>query len=311
MKVLITDDTHELLPKGLADQGLTVSYLPQILSSDILEQAKEVNILVVNSKCKINDAFLSQCKALQLIVRLGSGLDIADLDALERHNVIILNTPEGNAESVAEHCVGMILAFNHKICIANSQIRNQVWSREPNRGNELKGKTIGIVGYGHTGKELARRLSGFGMKILAYDKYKTNISDAYVAESSLNRIQVESDIISLHLALTTESKGMINKAFYENCKQKPLIVNTSRGDIVPTADLLDAYEQGKIEGACLDVFEYEPLGNLEKVDATLYQKMLAQENFILTPHVAGWTFESKERIARIALSKILNFIQHS
>ena len=310
MKVLITDFTHDFLVKGLQKSGFDVNYEPDIPSKNIKGLMSDVDILITNSKSNIDEVFLESYHCLKLVVRLGSGLDIADVNALQKRNITIFNTPEGNADSVAEHCIGMILAYNNHMCISSQQIANNQWLREPNRGNEILGKTIGIIGYGNTGKAFAKRLSGFGVNVLAYDKYLENYTDASAKETCLEQIQEQSDIISVHLPLTAETNGLINLNFFKSCDKKPLIVNTARGSIVSMSDILEALNQGYIRGACLDVFEYEPLIKMKDVSPDLYDSIMKHTNLLFTPHIAGWTYESKERIARIALSKILAYINH-
>jgi D-3-phosphoglycerate dehydrogenase len=208
---------------------------------------------------------------------------------------------------VAEQALGMLLALSNKICKGNAEVRQNLWQREANRGWELKGKTIGIVGFGHTGSQFARKLAGMEMTVLAYDKY---LEDGYAAEmgwvreTSLEEIQLRSDIISLHLPLTDETLHFFDKNFAQNCKSGVVLINTSRGKCVKTADLLEALENGTVGGACLDVFENEKPETYDAAEKEMYGRLHQLENTVLTPHVAGWTHESKILLAQILLEKI-------
>jgi D-3-phosphoglycerate dehydrogenase len=252
---------------------------------------------------------LNQNKHLDFIGRLGSGLDIVDLKAAARIGIEIINSPEGNANAVAEHVLGMLLCLMNNIHLANAEVKAFNWNREPNRGSELEGKVLGIIGFGHTGTALARKLKNWGVKIITYDKYKTNIENdyPYVQQVSLSQLQDEAEIISIHLPLTEETDQMIDDSFFEKCKQGIIFINSSRGQIVNTKALLQALNVKKVTGACIDVLENEKFDTLSEEEKTIYGKIFDHKRTIMTPHIAGWTQESLVKIAEYLLFKLRNF----
>ncbi|MEL6989675.1 MAG: NAD(P)-dependent oxidoreductase, partial [Bacteroidota bacterium] len=263
--------------------------------------------IIINTKIKTDKSLMDKATKLEFVGRLGSGLDIIDLPYAKEKGIQIVNSPEGNCNAVAEHAIGMLLALQNNMTHGDREVRAFNWNREKNRGNEITGKTIGIIGFGHTGSALAKRLRGFDMRILAYDKYKVDYASPldYAMESNLKQIQAESDYISFHLPLTEETHHMANASFFEDCQNCPVIINTSRGKVVDTRALLSAIKENKIAGACLDVFENEKVSTFTPEEKELYNSLYQLENVILTPHVAGWTHESKRKIAETLLEKLL------
>lgn len=255
--------------------------------------------------------FIDKAKNLIFIGRVGSGLDSIDVEYANAKGIACLNSPEGNRDAVGEHVIGMLLALLNKICIANNEVKNGRWNREENRGLEIKGKTIGIIGYGNMGSAFAQKLKGFESNVIAYDKYKTNFGNDFVSEVSLEKIFEETDILSLHVPLTDETTYMVNDNFINSFKSKIYLINSSRGKVVNTDDLVNNLKNGKVLGAALDVIEYEETSfeklvagswKLEANPSFNYLKNV--DNVILTPHIAGWTFESKIKLSMVLADKI-------
>jgi D-3-phosphoglycerate dehydrogenase len=243
---------------------------------------------------------------------VGAGMENIDVAYAEKNGIACVNSPEGNRDAVAEHALGMLLALFNNLIKANTEVRNGKWLREENRGLELCGKTVGIIGYGNMGAAFAQRLQGFGVKVLAYDKYKTNFGNDFVKESSLQEIFEQADILSLHTPLTDETNYLINNAFIKQFKKNIYIINTARGKCLNTADLVANLESGKVLGACLDVLEYEAV-SFEGIDAKEMpqpmQYLMKSDKVILTPHIAGWTKESNIKLAEFLAQKIISVLK--
>jgi D-3-phosphoglycerate dehydrogenase len=299
-KILITDELHPLLQEGLERDGFIVDYRPAISAEEVLEIIHDYEGIVINSKVYAGKDLLDRAVKLKFVCRAGSGLEVIDLDYAKRNNIISFNSPEGNRNAVAEHALGMLLNLLNNISKADRELRNKEWKREENRGNELSGKTIGLIAYGNTAEAFAKILKGFDVKILAYDKYKPNFEN----ESSLHSIFEQADVLSLHLPLTEETKYMIDYAFLSSFKKPIWLVNTSRGKVLRTIDLLQAVNEGKVIGAALDVFENEKLSSLNETEKKGFEALISDNRILLTPHIAGWTYESKKKIAEVLLEKI-------
>lgn len=287
--------------------GWNCDFRPDISPAETAAVIAGYEGLVINSKIVVDRAFLDMAVRLRFVARLGSGMEIVDRGCAAEKGVAVFSSPEGNRNAVAEQALGMLLALSNKICKGNAEVRRNVWQREANRGWELKGKTIGIVGFGHTGSQFARKLAGMEMTVLAYDKYLESgyaAQMSWVRETTLEEIQLYSDIISLHLPLSVETQYFFDKKFAQNCKSGVVLINTSRGKCVKTADLLEALENGTVGGACLDVFENEKPETYDAAEKKMYARLYQFENTVLTPHVAGWTQESKKLLAQILLEKI-------
>jgi len=306
-KVLITDDCHPVLISGLGQMGWVCDYVPEITPMETKTLIGQYEGLVINSKIVVDREFLAAAGKLRFVARLGSGMEIVDRAAAAERGVQVWSSPEGNRNAVAEHALGMLLALANKLNIGDRQVRQNVWMREANRGWELKGKTIGIIGFGHTGSQFAKKLIGMEMEVLAFDKYKPKGYASqmnWVLEASLSEILKQAFIISLHLPLTEETRHLVDKNFIQQCQKGFVLINTSRGKCVRTEDMVEGLESGQIGGACLDVFENEKPQQYNETERLLYGRLHGFENVVLTPHVAGWTHESKILLAEILLEKI-------
>lgn len=307
-KVLITDACHALLPEGLSAAGYEIHYRPDISYADTLDCIGDYAGIVINSKIFVNRDFLDRATKLRFVARLGSGLEIIDQPYAQQKGVAILNSPDGNCDAVAEQAMAMLLALLTNLRRADSEVRQFTWRREENRGTELMHKTVGIVGFGYTGSAFARRLQGFACRVLAYDKYKKDYAADFphVAEcADMQPLFDQCDIVSLHLPLTAETTHLANAAWIASFQKNILLLNTARGQIIPTADLVEALHSGKIRAAGIDVFENEKPQTFSPDEKLLYSQLYANSHVILTPHIAGWTQESKHRLAHILLQKIL------
>jgi D-3-phosphoglycerate dehydrogenase len=311
IQILVVDEMHPSLLPMLSAKGIHAEYKPAIVRKDILEAVEPYDGIIIRSKTIIDEEFLTKAPNLKFIGRAGAGLDQMDLEAIAKRNIQVFNAPEGNRDAVGEHAVTMLLCLFNNILQADKQVRTRVWKREANRGIELGGKTVGIIGYGNTGKAFARRLSGFNCKVLAYDKYVSNFSDAYAQEADMNQIFAQADILSLHIPLTSETNTLINTNFINRFSKNIFIINTARGEIVSLTDLAQAIESGKLRGACLDVLENEKLNTLTPAQEEAFNKLSLMPNVIFTPHVAGWTHESYVRINEVLVEKIASFLNIS
>jgi D-3-phosphoglycerate dehydrogenase len=305
-RVLITDDCHPSLTEGLECLGYVCDFEPDITLAEVRARIGGYHGLIINSKILVDRALLDDAVHLEFVGRMGSGMEIVDRAYAAQKNVAVLSSPEGNNNAVAEHALGMLLALSNKLLRADREVRHFEWRREANRGFELRGRTIGIVGFGHTGSRLARKLAGFEMRVLAHDKYKQGFSKEmpWVEETTKTYIQQHADIISLHLPLTDETRHYVNRDFIRRCKPGFILINTARGQCVDTPALVDALEEGYCGGACLDVFENEKPETCTDSEAALYERLFALEQTVLSPHIAGWTVESKKLLAAILLEKI-------
>lgn len=305
-KVLITDYVHEDLISGLEDVGYSCTYVSNITLAEVRTIIHDYQGIIINSKVKMDRTMIDLASQLKFIGRLGSGLEIIDLDYAASKGVSVFNSPEGNRNAVAEHAVGLILAVANNFIKGDREVRDRVWDRESNRGIELEGKTIGIVGFGNTGQALAQKFKNWNVNIIACDKYVKDFGSdfTYVNKVSLSEIAKKSDVISFHLPLTAETKHIGDSTFFDECKQDVIIVNTSRGQVINTQDLIEYIELGKVFGAGLDVFENEKPLSYCREESISYKKLHGMQRVILSPHVAGWTHFSLEKIAKVLISKI-------
>lgn len=303
-KVLITDDVHPLLAEGLRAEGFEVDYQPSVSPDTVWQIIPQYEGLVINSRVQATRQLLERAARLKFVCRAGSGLEVIDLQAAKELNIAAFNSPEGNAIAVGEHALGMLLALLNNLVQANSDVKNYNWNREANRGYELSGKTVGLIAYGTNARAFAKLLRGFDVKILAYDKYLSGFGDEWVTEASLEQIAAEADILSLHLPLTQETEYMINYAFLSTFKKPFWFINISRGKVLATNALLQCLLEGRILGAALDVLENEKLNMLTPQQKEIFEQLVQNPRVLLSPHIAGWTHESKRKIAAILLSKI-------
>lgn len=295
---------HPLLLQELESMGYAVDYEPTIEYLGVLAIISEYTGLIINSKINAGVQLIDQGARLKFIGRLGAGLEVIDLPYAKAKGIRCFNTPEGNCDAVAEHAMGMLLGLMNHINRADAQVRKGQWLREPNRGVELGGKTVGVIGYGNTGAAFAKRLAGFDVRILAYDKYKSGFGTGTIEETRLDAIFENADVVSLHVQLTPETQYLMNKEFIKRFSKPFYLVNTSRGKVVSTEDLLWGLDEGLILGAALDVLENEKLDKLSEEEKALFKRLVSHSNVLLTPHIAGWTKESKEKIAKTMAYKI-------
>ncbi|WKN44472.1 2-hydroxyacid dehydrogenase [Tunicatimonas pelagia] len=303
-KCLIVDKMHESIVPLLSEIGYEADYHPQITRQEVLEIISQYQGIIVRSKLKIDQEFIEYANQLQFVARAGAGLDQLDEAALHARNIHIFNAPEGNRDALAEHAIGMLLNLLNHINQADQQIRTGIWNREGNRGVELIGKTVGIIGYGHMGQAFARRLVGFGVKVLAYDKYRQNYGDAFAREATMATIFQQADILSLHVPLTEETNFLVDESYLNQFSKNIFIINTARGKVIKLDSLVSALSSGHVQGAALDVLENEKLDQLSPEQQITLNELQQSERVLFTPHVAGWTFESYEKINQVLVRKI-------
>lgn len=308
-KILITEVVHPILAQMLGEAGYDCTHLEKTTYDEIESIIGDYIGLVVRSKIKVDSALIKRGSRLQFIGRTGSGMELIDTQYAQQCGITCLNSPEGNCDSVAEQAVGMLLAILHNIVKSDRELRQHLWQRLENTGSELLGKTVGIVGYGNTGSAFARRLQGFGVDVLAYDKYKTGYSNNWVRETDMHAIFSKADILSLHIPLTSETRHLVNSAFIERFAKPIYLINTSRGEVVNTLDVLRALDSGQLKGAAFDVFENEELHQFSEADWQWYESLVRRNNVVLTPHTAGVSQESAYKMAFILGKKILNFLK--
>ncbi len=307
-KVYFIDTVHAVLHERLTRSGFNCIDITNDRIEQIPEKIFDAFGLVIRSKISLTQELLTRCENLKFIARSGSGLENIDVEFCNKKSIKCYNSPEGNRNAVAEHGLGMLLSLLNRIHISDLQIRNGIWQRESNRGEELDGKTIGIIGYGNNGAAFAKKLRGFDVKVLAYDKYKSGFGDHFVHECTLNAILEKADIISFHVPLNKETKHIINEEFINKMAKPFILINMSRGRVVHTQSLVEGLKSHKVKGACLDVLEYE-----KKSFETFFEQNLPEEfsyltsceRVVMTPHIAGWTTESYFKLSNILADKIL------
>lgn len=310
-KVLISDRTHEVLPQRLREVGFEVSVEPDHDYESLAQAAQGCEGLVVRSKVNIDRAFIDRVPSLKCIGRVGAGMETIDVDYAEAHGVRCLNSPEGNRDAVGEHAVGLLLSLLNNIARADAEVRRGLWQREVNRGYELGPLTVGIIGFGNMGQAFAKRLSGFGCRIVVYDKYKelSDFKNLNVVKF-LSELQAEADIVSFHVPLTEETHHYLDAEFIDTMAKPFYLINTARGAVVDTEALVAGLESGKVRGAALDVLEYEKMqaDGLGDVPECVHYLMRSPRT-VLTPHVAGWTVESKYKLAAVLAEKMIEVLK--
>lgn len=304
-RVLIIDRMHESILEMLQAHGLTPDYQPEIRRSEILEKIDAYFGLVVRSKTAIDRELISAATNLRFVARAGAGLDKMDLVYLKEKGIVCINAPEGNRDALGEHNVGVLLALLHRLHLADREVRGKIWDREGNRGTELGGKTVGIFGYGFMGSAFAEKLRGFGCRIIAYDKYKTGFSAAYVKEVSLETFFQETEILSIHVPLTSETANLFDVAYLRQFPRLKVILNSARGGIMSNETILTLLDEGALIGAGLDVLENEKLNKLTEKEQAEFDQLAHSDRVILTPHVAGWSHESYRRINEVIVEKLV------
>lgn len=308
MKVLHLDKNHALILEQLQELGFTNEEDYTSSKEEILEKIDAYDGIIIRSRFKLDQAFLSAAKNLKFIGRLGAGLENIDTEFASAQGIKLFSAPEGNRNAVGEHALGMVLSLFNKLNKADREVRNGKWLREENRGVELEGKTVGIIGYGNMGKSFAKKLQGFDVKVLCYD-IQENVGDQFAKQVSLEEFQQNVEVLSLHTPLTETTNNMVDAKFINSFKNNFWFINTGRGQSVVTSDLVEALKSGKVLGAGLDVLEYEKTSfeNLFTSSAQMpeaFQYLINAENVLLSPHVAGWTIESKRKLAQVIVDKI-------
>ena len=300
---LITADIDNYLQQRFEALGYLVDVKPEIERDELFGIIAEYSILIITTYTKVDAELIDKATNLKIVGRVGSGMENVDVEYCKTKNISCVNSPEGNGNAVGEHCLAMLLNLLNNITKANNELKQNIFLREENRGEELDGKTIGIIGYGFTGNAFAKKLRGFDVEILVYDKYKIP-TDSFVKNVTLQELQKRSDVISFHVPYNTETHYYCDEQFISDCSKKPIIINTSRGTVVNTIDIINAIETQKINGFCVDVYEDEPITKNKIHSTETYQKLLSFKNVIATPHIAGWTKESKYKLVKILMDKI-------
>jgi D-3-phosphoglycerate dehydrogenase len=303
-RILFLETVHPILSEKLTELGFECEFNYKISYAELLECISQYHGIILRSRISFDEQLISAASNLEFIARSGSGLEIIDLESCSNHHIKVFSSPEGNSDAVGEHVVGMLLSLANNIHLANSSVRKMEWLREEHRGFEIKGKTIALIGYGHMGKSVAKKLSGFESHVIAYDKYVSPESDPYVKSVSLKEIFETADVVSLHLPLSDETKEYANANFFHSFKKKIVFINTSRGGHVNASALMQALDEGIVSHAALDVLPFEK-SSLEGLNENaLFEKLLSYSNVLLTPHVAGWTNESYYKLSYVLFEKI-------
>lgn len=308
-KILALDSNHECLNNGLREAGFIVEEDYTSPKEVIEEKISSYDGLIVRSRFPIDKDFLSKATNLKFIGRVGAGLENIDEDYAAERNIVLFNSPEGNRDAVGEHAIGMLLMLMHHLRRADNEVRNGIWKREENRGDELKGKTVGIIGYGNMGNAFAKRLQGFGVNVICYD-ILSDKGNAFAKQVTLDEFFEQAEVVSLHTPQTSQTMKMVNSEFISHFKNPFYLVNTARGKSVVTKDLVEALKSGKVLGAALDVLEFEKSSFERLVASDLpeeFQYLIEAENVVLAPHIAGWTHQSKVKLAEFIRDKIIEW----
>jgi len=305
-KVIITAPVDQLLIEKLEANNYSVLYLPAITYEELFNKIAEANGLVVTTRIKVDRALINQAEKLKWIGRLGSGMELIDETYARQKGIHCISTPEGNRNAVAEHTLALVLSLMNNVCRSFDEVKRGKWIRNENKGVELSGKTVGIVGYGNTGSSFARLLQPFNVTVLAYDKYKDSFSKEYIKEANLEHICRYADVISFHVPLTVETWHMAGNEFFNRLQQKPFFISTCRGSVTDTKALINALKSGKISGAALDVLENEKISILTTSEKEDLDFLTIHPNVIVTPHIAGYSHEAFLRMPEILLEKLNN-----
>lgn len=305
-KILIVDDLHPIFKEKAIKLGYQVDDRPLITRAETMAIISDYHGIAVRTKFLIDRALIDAATQLKFVARAGAGLDNIDEAHASGKQIQLLNAPEGNRDAVGEHALGMLLSLMNNFQKGDQEIRNGVWDREGNRGYELKDKTVGIIGYGHMGRSFAKRLLGFDVNVIAYDKYKTGFSDEYAKEVSMEEIVKQSDVLSLHIPLTPETRLMVNDEYFFHFRKPIFFINTARGEIASVKAILNAIKEKKILGAGLDVLQTEKFPALAEQE--WYNELIKSDKVLLTPHVGGWTFDSYRKISEVLAEKLKNLL---
>lgn len=304
MRVLIIDEMHLGIIPLLEKEGFEVDYRPEIKREEIMEIVHEYEGLIIRSKTPMDRPLLQKATKLRFIGRAGAGLDKIDLEYLEERGINLFHAAEGNKDAVGEQAIGMLLALFNNISKADQEVRKGIWKREENRGEELQGKTVGIIGYGNMGSAMAQKMTGFDVRILAYDKYKFGFGNGSIEETDFQSILSESDVVSLHVPLTPETRNFLTLDVLKKFRKPIYLINTARGEIISFETLNQALDLGILKGAILDVLENEKFNTFTPLQKAEFEKLAARENVIFSPHIAGWTHQSYVKINEVLVEKI-------
>jgi len=310
---MVIDPVHEVLMERLSENGYSIDYVPDITREQVLESIADYQGLVLRSKMAVDWQVIERARRLRFIGRIGSGMENIDVALARKKQIQCFNSPEGNRDAVGEHALGMLLSLMNKIPRSDREVRSGIWDREANRGTELKGRTVALIGCGNTGSAFARKLSGLEVHTIAFDKYRHGFSGAFVREKSMEEVYDQADVLSLHVPLTEETRYLVDDAFIGRFRKPIILINTSRGEVVRTSDLVAHLKEGKVRAAGLDVLEYESktfekLHHLQDLPPH-FTRLAAMDQVILTPHVAGWTHESYRKLSEVMAGKIIRHFE--
>lgn len=307
-KVLIAAPVHQVLTDGLASAGYVFEVCENIQQTSAFELIKDCVGVITSTRLQLDKELLDEAPCLRWIGRMGSGMEVIDVAHAQSRGIACYASPEGNCDAVGEHALGMLLALMRRICWSHEEVKKGLWLRDANRGVELGGKTVAIIGYGHTGKAFAKKLQGFDVRILAYDKYAPGTIPPHIVNcQSLLPIFEQADIVSFHVPINDDTFHYFNTDFLLQMRKPFILINTSRGNVVDTNALLTGIEIGKVTGVCLDVFEQEPISRFEKATLERLNSLLTLPEVIATPHIAGYSFEAMYKMSKVLLDKILAF----